>query len=69
MPTAVTIAELLIQSLTNSQNSRRPPIYELLSAEEMQRLNEDIFNPLDICWIIAKNSRMLAENLVVGNLN
>ena len=30
---------------------------KLLSAEEMQLLNEDIFNPLDICWIISKNSR------------
>jgi len=29
---------------------------KLLSAEEMQLLNEDIFNPLDICWIILKNS-------------
>ena len=28
---------------------------KLLSAEEMQLLNEDIFNPLDICWIISKN--------------
>lgn len=35
---------------------------KLLSAEEMQRLNEDIFNPLDICWIISKNSEISAKN-------
>ncbi|KAL9961436.1 hypothetical protein ACROYT_G030376 [Oculina patagonica] len=35
---------------------------KLLSAEEMQLLDEDIFNPLDIAWIISKNSETTTEN-------
>lgn len=39
-----------------SKESKLTEAAKLLSAEEMQLLNEDIFNPLDICWIITKNS-------------
>lgn len=35
--------------------------YKSLSEEEMRLLDEDIFNPLDICSIIMKNSK--------GNVN
>jgi len=39
-----------------NKESKLTEAAKLLSAEEMQLLNEDIFNPLDICWIISKNS-------------
>ena len=39
-----------------NKKSKLTEAAKLLSAEEMQLLNEDIFNPLDICWIITKNS-------------
>ena len=35
-----------------NKKSKLTEAAKLLSAEEMQRLNEDIFNPLDICWIM-----------------
>lgn len=35
--------------------------YKSLSAEEMRLLDEDIFNPLDICLIISKNSKETAN--------
>jgi len=39
-----------------NKESKLTEAAKLLSVEEMQLLNEDIFNPLDICWIISKNS-------------
>ena len=45
-----------------NKNSKLTEAAKLLSAEEMQRLNEDIFNPLDICWIISKNSEIPVKN-------
>ena len=40
-----------------NKESKLTEAAQLLSAEEMQFLNEDIFNPLDICWIISMNSK------------
>ena len=45
-----------------NKKSKLTEAAKLLSAEEMQRLNEDIFNPLDICWIILKNSEIQVKN-------
>ena len=45
-----------------NRKSKLTEAAKLLSAEEMQRLNEDIFNPLDICWIISKNSEIPVKN-------
>ena len=45
-----------------NKQSKLTKAAKLLSAEEMQLLDEDIFNPLDICSIISKNSKIPAEN-------
>lgn len=40
-----------------NKQSKLTEAAKLLSAEEMQLLDEDIFNPLEICLIISKNSK------------
>ena len=45
-----------------NKQSKLTEAAKLLSAEEMQLLEEDIFNPLDICWIISKTSKIPATN-------
>ena len=50
------------QAVVTDKRSKLTAAAKLLSAEEMQLLDEDIFNPLDIALIISKNSKTTAGN-------
>ena len=48
------------KAVVTDKRSKLTAASKLLSAEEMQLLDEDIFNPLDIALIISKNSKITA---------
>ena len=50
------------KATVTDKKSKLTAAAKLLSAEEMQLLDEDIFNPLDIALIISKNSKATAED-------
>ena len=50
------------KAAVSDKKSKLTAAAKLLSAEEMQLLDEDIFNPLDIALIISKNSKTTEED-------
>ena len=49
-------------AVVTDKKSKLTEAAKLLSAEEMRLLEADIFNPLDIAWIITQNSETSTAN-------